>query len=300
MPLTKIIALSMIFVGLGIVAGYLFIAYLASSKPNAGLRVETKPEALVFVNGTQVGKTPFSHEYPPGEVNLKVVPISLNQQLSVYQTKIKLTDKVFTVVRREFSSNDADTVGETITLQHQPGNASLSVVSTPDVSSVTLDGQYVGPTSLYLPTIFPGDHLIVVSAPGFSPHTLTAQAVLGYKLTISVKLAGQAVNPPPIQIPLLSEASGPAVPLASTFSGTLNPTLLPETLTKPYVKILSTPTGFLRVRSGPGKNFDEISHLNPGDTFPFISSQNSWYEIRLSKPASSSGWISSDYAQLYK
>jgi hypothetical protein len=60
------------------------------------------------------------------------------------------------------------------------------------------------------------------------------------------------------------------------------------------VRILSTPTGTLNVRSGPGQNFSILEKVRPGQTFTLLAEQSSWYKIRTS---TGQGWISSQYAR---
>lgn len=61
------------------------------------------------------------------------------------------------------------------------------------------------------------------------------------------------------------------------------------------VKILPTGVGFLRVRSGPGTSFDEVVKINPGEEYPVLAEQNSWYKIRLKDGRE--GWITGQWAQ---
>ena len=79
-------------------------------------------------------------------------------------------------------------------------------------------------------------------------------------------------------------------------SPTPSPILTPTPKTQ-SVKITSTPTGFLRVRSAPNRNSSEVGRVNPGETYPLLDSVTDWYFIKAELPATSSGWISSEYAQ---
>lgn len=60
--------------------------------------------------------------------------------------------------------------------------------------------------------------------------------------------------------------------------------------------ILSTPTGWLRVRSAPNLNGTEITTVNAGQTFPVIEEGSGWVKISVS--GDTQGWVSSTYIQL--
>lgn len=64
------------------------------------------------------------------------------------------------------------------------------------------------------------------------------------------------------------------------------------------VEILSTPVGFLNVRSGPGTSFTKIEEALPGELFDLASDdlERGWYEIRLT--ATSTGWVTKQYAKI--
>ncbi len=60
--------------------------------------------------------------------------------------------------------------------------------------------------------------------------------------------------------------------------------------------ILPTGIGFLRVRSGPGTGNAEVAQVDVGESFPYSSENNGWYEIEYED--GSSGWISGTYAEI--
>jgi uncharacterized protein YgiM (DUF1202 family) len=65
-------------------------------------------------------------------------------------------------------------------------------------------------------------------------------------------------------------------------------------LDSPKVIILSTPTGFLRVRQDSSITSTEISQINPGETYSLLEEKTGWYKIKLTD--GKEGWISSQYA----
>lgn len=64
---------------------------------------------------------------------------------------------------------------------------------------------------------------------------------------------------------------------------------------KPKVKISPTGVGFLRVRSGAGTGFPEITKIDPGDEFPLLEEKGSWFRIMLDDGRE--GWISARFAE---
>jgi len=297
----KVVAMIFIFAGLGTVAAFVTVVFLKSRKPTAGLKIETIPTATIFIDNAQVGQSPFENTFKPGEVTVKLIPDSVSTSLSAYETQTGLTNQVFTVIKREFATSEAQSAGEIISLQPQSTKTSgLTVISSgPESVSVVLDGQPQGFTPLTVDSVAPGDHQLVFSAPGFASRTTTAKAVAGFRLTINVKLS--ALNDQTVLIPTPTLSATPS----ATPTGRLSPTPRvksspPPTLAKPYVLIASTPTGFLRVRSSPSKLAGEIGQVKPGQAFPLLGVQSDWYQIKVDLSSTTSGWISSQYAQKFE
>src|SRR3972149_12303365 len=72
---------------------------------------------------------------------------------------------------------------------------SVSVVTTPDGAVVNLDGEPRGFAPLTLDNISEGDHILLVSSPGFKERTIKAKTVKGHKLIASVQLGRETVAP---------------------------------------------------------------------------------------------------------
>ena len=282
----KIIAIILILAGASAI-GFGVFKFLRSKKPNAILRVDTSPPSLVYVDNIQIGQTPIEKVFQPGDAAIKLIPTSVSSVLTTYQTKVHLTSQTITVIRRDFGDSDITSAGEVINLEPQPGkNASLAVItSIPDSASITLDGTPLGFTPILIPQVQAGDHQIIISAPGFTPRTISALTVAGYKLNLNAKLAGL---PEPSPSPLPS-----ATPSA--------------TLKKPYVEIKATPTGFLRVREKPDTKSQELGRVQPGDRYPLLDKTTGWYLIKVDleatasgQPASKQGWVSAQYVDKFE
>lgn len=271
----RYLAIGLIVIGLGLV-GFGGFSYWKSRQPTAGLKIETNITSLVFVDNLQVGQTPIERTFVPGEVGLKIIPTSTSSAMPIYQTKVKLTSQVYTVVRRDFGETDLLSAGDIISLEPQSAKtASLSVVTaSPESASVTLDGQPQGFTPLFVASVIPGDHEITISSPGFTDRKISAKAIAGYKLNINAKLAGTPPAPTPTPLPATASAS-----------------------LKGYVTITETPTKFLRVRASASTGAKELGKVYPGDKYKVLDSKTGWYLIQVDLDATSSGWISSTYAK---
>lgn len=282
----------LIFAGLGIVSAIMVVKLINSKKPTAGLKIDTTPASLVFVDNVQIGKTPIDQMFPPGEVTVKLVPDSASALLSSFQTKVRLTDQVYTLIKRDFGDTDSRSFGETISLVPQSGKkASLSIItSDPDSASVTIDKDPQGFTPLTLSDVNPQDHQIEISSPGYESHVINAKAVAGYNLQITAKLAAKDASASPTPTP---KAVGTGAPVSSSV---VTPSQAPQNSNQ-TVRILSTPNGWLRVRLTSSTTSPEMGKVNPGQTFPLISSKPGWYEIKVQLTSTSSGWISSEFAE---
>lgn len=293
--MNKIIAISLIVLGL-VSAGVGVFIWMQGKKPTAALKVDTNPPSLVFVDNIQIGQTPVEKFFVPGEVAVKLIPNSTSSALPSYQTKVRLTKDTYTIIKRDFGATEAESAGDIISLEPQNSKtASLAIVTaSPDSASITLDGLPQGFTPLLVSAVIPGDHTIIVTAPGFTDRPISAKAVAGYKLNINVKLAGQTqIAPTPTPSPEPVEEATPS----PTLKPKASPKPSPVAITGSYVTIKDTPTGFLRIRETPSTAGKELGKVYPGDKYKLLSTKNSWYQIRVDLDATNSGWISAQYAE---
>jgi len=72
--------------------------------------------------------------------------------------------------------------------------------------------------------------------------------------------------------------------------------LLNEGIAEKTATVSNTPTGWLRVRSGPSLSGTEITKVDVGETFPVLEESTGWVKIRISE--SQEGWVSSTYVEL--
>lgn len=239
----------------------------------AGVHIETEPQATVFVDGEQKGNTPYETTLLAGEYLIKLVPIAENGALAPYDTKLTLVPGIQTVVRRFFGPTDAESSGEVISFERLPGKStSLAVVSSPDAASVAVDGRPVGFAPHRSDSISAGEHAIKVSAPGYEERSIMARAYEGYKLTVVAKLA--------------------KIPGAEREQQKEEPKVVEE-----KIKILSTPTGWLRVRSEPSLAGSEVTKVDAGGEFAYLdqNEDGSWFKIEYEQDKE--GWVSAQYAE---
>ena len=82
------------------------------------------------------------------------------------------------------------------------------------------------------------------------------------------------------------------------------PITTPTSQLKTYIQILSTPTGFLRIRNAPGMAGEEIAQVKPGSLYPYLNEDvaTGWIEIQYQEPAPGlpngiTGWLSGQFAK---
>ncbi|MDP3994588.1 MAG: PEGA domain-containing protein [bacterium] len=263
-------------VGILFVFGLIFFL-LGHFKPKkAGILIETVPTSLVYINGVQVGRTPYEATMPPSEVVIKLIPESLDKPLVPYETKVNLESGIKTVIKREFGESDETSAGEVVSFEKVGvKETSLAVVSIPDSAQVSIDGQIKGFAPTKITGVALGEHQIAVSAERFKEKTLTVKAMAGYKLTAVVKLA---LNP---ELPKEEVKNEQIKEPEKTYQ----------------VEILTTPNGFLRVRSEPAITAGELTKVKTGERFEFIGQdeKTGWFEIEYE--AGKEGWVSNDYAK---
>lgn len=233
-----------------------------SERQKAGIKVMTVPEgADVFLNGRLLGKTPFEDlNLQPSQINVK-----LQTDSSKWVGEVKLNQGTITIVNRELAEDEASSSGEILTLSEGSG---VSIISSPQNAEIEIDGNLVGKTPTTI-NIQSGEHIFVLNKNGYLKRSIKAVAPSGFSLGLNVDLA-------------LSELD--LTNIATT----------PITQT-PKVKVLSTPTGFLRVRDKPNLTGKEITRVLPGDELILLEELTAWYKVRLSD--GKEGYVSERYVE---
>lgn len=266
-------------------------------KPPAGLEIATIPPSTVFLNDENKGETPFSDKnIKPGTYTLKLVPTS-GVNLPSFETKLVLVSKASTIISRTFTQSDLDSSGYTLQLlEDASGGTYLSIISDPDTINVTLDDKPSGFTPLSKLSTTPGSHSLLVTSPGYVEQSLSVYAVKGYNLIVNFKLASQTITltPPSPTTPSASLAS--PVPSTSPTSTTDDST---STISKPYVLIGETGTGWLRIRKEASGTSDELGKADTGEKLKYLgeSTELGWHKIEFE---GAPGWVSGKYVTLIK
>ncbi|MEK7188608.1 MAG: PEGA domain-containing protein [Patescibacteria group bacterium] len=274
----KIALISLGVIGLLLSITLFLIGYFKPKK--AAIFIDSTPSSLVFINGEQIGRTPYQGSHNPGEITLKLVPDALQEPLSPYETKVGLTSGIKTIVRRYFGSSEDINSGEIISFEKTGlADASLSVVSNPDAAQVSLDGQVRGFTPIKISPVSPGKHELRLDATNYEGRSFPVGTQDGYLLTAAVKLASSPKQEPsPV------------------------PEVLSESKIVGKIEISDTPTGFLRVRESPFVSSIEVGKVKPGEIFEILEEdeKSGWFKIEF-LPAQTGekgkeGWVSNQYA----
>lgn len=290
-----------------------------TGQKNAGINVESTPTANVYIDEQHVGNTPLTNDkIKPGEHVVKL--ISIADPTQTYETKINLKPDVMVAVNRIFAATPQESMSYVLDLEkiNQKDTSEITIITTPANAIVRLDDQPKGFAPLVNIGLNPGQHKITLNSQGYQALDITTEVKQGYRLVVTAELGklyplkpdATATATPSAQISQASPSASPSpTPLGSPQptaqaapspspkpTATPNPSLPP----KPYVEILSTPTGWLRVRSEPNGLVDnEVAKVNPGTYYPYLDyDQSGWYKIEYA--TGKQGWIVAQYAKLYE
>lgn len=268
------------------------IRYLTNRGPKEGeLRVDSDPEATVFLDDKNIGKTPYRDKVSVGDYTIKLVPDSTTTQLTTWEGKVTIGQNLLTYVNANISDSDLTTAVDVIWLEKITSKGSeLSLTTSPDGATLLVDDVVKGVTPLSLQDITPGDHNVNITNTGFVARSLKIKTTAGYRLIANFKLALS----PGGTVPTASPTASVTVSSGGTKSATSSGSKVPDP-TKPFVVIKDTPTGFLRVRIDPSTSATEAARVNPGDKFHVEDNQNGWYEIKYD--GTNMGWVSGQYVQ---
>ncbi|MFC1789864.1 PEGA domain-containing protein [Patescibacteria group bacterium] len=306
-----------IFVGLGLVllgVGGFFLFTKVFNKPGkAALQIASTPNSKVFLDGEEVGTTPyFNDDLEAGEAVVKLEASEQDSGLVAWEGRVTLVSNIVTSINYQLGGSEGELSGEILSLERIGDSkvASLAVITQPEEALVRINDESKGFSPVSVEDLDPGEYQITVSAPGFKEKTISGQTIAGYKLEVSVRLAREEIDgvteatessqvEEDEDVEEDTEEDQDEVSKESDEEDEPEPTKVPvaEALEKPYVKILSTPTGWLRVRLGPTTTATEAAKVDPGETFPYLDeSENGWYKIEYE--TDEEGWVSGVYAEL--
>lgn len=275
-----------VLVLLVIMVSVLVVIYKERSTKSA-LYIESIPSSIVYIDGNQVGKTPYQGEFSKREIRVKLVADSFSTPIDPYESDISLHKGVKTVLKHEFNPDPEKEVTESLSFSDVGGsNSSISVVTIPDGARVRIDGKESGVSPIRVDNLVEGQHTISVESFSYNTRIFDVQTKKGLLLTSFVDLAKNDQIQAKIEEKKADEEASQPEPAS------------------PYKKlsIVDTPTGFLRIRDRPGVDGQEIGRATPGETFDVISydAEGGWYQIDFDSTASGKltheGWVSARYA----
>jgi len=272
----------------------------------AGLQIEADPKSEVYIDGKHVGETTYyDTKIKAAEHVIKVVPLS---GFSPWEVKVKLTPGLLTTMNRTFANTPQESANSILELEKISDKkaSELTIVTTPENVIVRLDDQPKGFSPLTNVGLTPEKHKVTLSAPGYKTQNIAITAIAGYRLILRAELGKALALQPSAVTPATPSATiTPVATDSAKPTPTPKPTPSPKasasaTLTKPYVEILTTPTGWLRVRSEPnGLAENEVARVNTGDTYPYIESNDTgWHKIEYA--TGKQGWVAATYSKLVK
>ena len=267
--LTPFLVLAIIFL--------VVVLFINRDNGKGAFQVSSNQTSQVFLNNRYIGNTPLCLCDLPkliknGDYDVKLTPTFTGYKSM--QQKITIYDGVLTFLDTTFDKNSAASSQSLITLEpiEEKNDSQILIVSFPDKAQVYLDSVYKGNTPILLKRITASDHEIKILKDGYGSKDLRIKTILGKRLNATITLGIKKD---------ISQPSASASPSAA------------PTLTK--VLILSTPTGFLRVRSEPSVSAGQVGTVSPGNVLNLLSESAGWFQIQL--PNGESGWVSSDYAK---
>lgn len=231
-------------------------------KQKSGISIQSTPEeATVFLNGKEVGKTPYEDK----NLDVKEYTVKLDKEGFVWQGNVKLVNGTILVINRDLAKDPSSQSGETLTLDRGKG---ITVISNPSDSEVDIDGKIYGKTPIAI-NLKEGEHTILISHPNYLKRSIKASLPKGFNLTISIDLALSEADLTQISAPVITQTQ--------------------------EVIVSDTPTGFLRVRDLASLAGKEIAQVSIGETLILLEELGGWDRVRLSD--GTEGFVSSVYVE---
>lgn len=255
-------------------AGVALIVFNFFVPKASGLLIETSPASTVYINGEEVGRTPYTSIRKPGEITLRCIPDSFGTPLAPFEEKISLVSGVETVVRRYFGISDVFTEGEVLSFEKMPDrNATgITVVTEPENVQIRVNGADRGVTPFTTKTVNEGITKLNLVAAGYKDREVEVNLVKGYGLIAFIKMSKTEA----VVLPDNEEK---------------------ETGVK-VVKILDTPTGFLRVRKEASSSAVEVGRVNEGEEYNLIEESNAGDWFKISPLQGVEGWVTAQYSEI--
>lgn len=268
-------------------------------KKKSALSVNTNPKSTIFLDGQHLGQTPyFNEKLKSGDYVLKIVPESSGQALSPWEGRVTLSPGIMTVVNRELGLTADSSSGEILSFEPIADKtaSSISVVTTPDGAVVNLDGEPRGFAPISLDKISEGDHILLISSPGYQDRTIKAKTIKANKLIVSVQLA-RAVELPPVETE--TETATPAASPKATPKPSASPKIATSSASLTNsIQALKSP-GFANVREDGTAAAAILVKIYYPDKYTILETTtnggHSWYKIEYE--TAKEGWVRDDVVE---
>jgi PEGA domain len=173
--------------------------------------------AQVYLNGRLIGTTPLKKT----GISFKKGLLRVTSSQNVWEQNVTFTPNAETTLNLDLGVSPSFSGSDVVWLDRSNSTPSLSIVSDPSDSQVSIDGTDVGTTPLSL-NITAGTHLVKISKDNYLPRSLNILARDSYKINVSShlfllplpKMAELASNNPAVKI---YEVSGDSPLLSSDF-----------------------------------------------------------------------------------
>lgn len=308
--------------GLSMKSKFLIIAFILSlslsscslpSSKKSALKINTDPQASVFLDGQKIGSTPFfDDKLKEGEYTIKLIPengIGLQ-----WEKRIKLLAGIETQISRKLAEDQDQINGYDFSMEPNfLDTPSLVLIAEPAGAIIKIDGETKGFSPIDLKNVSAGERLIQVTSPGYIDRDLRVNFFPKYKVNAYVQLAKSdkyqeaIINPSSSSAELkINDNKKAEISLDDNLDSLAdNETdsevdLVGQDLKAPYVTIGDTSTGWLNIRSQPSTSQDNIiKKAKPGERYRYIDKNEAgWFKIEIKN--GEIGWLSSKYVTLTK
>jgi uncharacterized protein YgiM (DUF1202 family) len=248
-----------------------FILWHYLKPVKAEIEIKSYPQASVYINGQEVGKTPYQdRNFKPGVTEIRLVADGVNTQ---WERQMSIPPQTSVIISRTLSDDAAKTEGHILYFEDSGKDniAGLIINSIPQGASIVIDGEMKGETPLTLNDLSPGEHKITASLPSYKSKEIITNAIAGYKLVAEMSLSRD------VELSDDSEDQEEE-----------------QEEDQAMIEILDTPTGWLRVREDASTSSKELGKVDPGEEFVLVDEKSGWYKIEFED---GEGWISSTYAE---
>jgi len=259
--------------GLLIIGCSLLLAGCSFGPKRSALEVYSSPEAKVFVNGKEMGTTPYKNTAMlPQTVEVKLT-VGIKQVIK----KINLKNGLTSVLDWKFDDN-GDDGGYVLNMENTGSQkCGLLINSIPSQATIAVDNKITGFTPKRIDDLGTGEKHVAISFPGFQSSNLFLRTTTGYNLVVETKL----VKDNQIIAPITDEETATTSAIATT--------------SKNEILIKQTETGWLKVRGSNNGSSAEVAKVNPGEKYEMLEEDNGWIKIKLID--GKTGWISAKYAE---